>query len=222
MSLCVAWEPGLPGVPAGLPGPGAAQGCAGCKADGLACPSPAGPWAWERVPGPQGSAPGHWVELGCLSPLQPPCPHPSPLPGMHHPTGPSPQQLREGAGLRSAPESSARDWVSSSQDVSTGARWAGAGQGRASQSEGRRLERNARPCAGLLLVSVRPAARSTQLSPTFLGQRLEAQGRVTEAGSKPRVRLQGPEKPGQLGGADSRQDTGALPAWVGSWGLSLR
>lgn len=93
--------------------------------------------------------------------------------------------------------------MSFSQDVSTGARWADAEQGRASQSEGQSLEWNARPCAGLLLVSIRPVARSTQLSPTFPGQRLEAQGWVTEAGSEPRVRLQGPEKPSQLGGADS-------------------
>ena len=39
------------------------------------------------------------------------------------------------------------------------------------------------------------------LSPTFPRQRLQAQDRVTEAGSEPRVRLQGPENPGQLNGA---------------------
>lgn len=150
-----------------------------------------------------------------------PAPDPQPTAQDASSHEPSPEQPREGAGLRSAPESS--HWVSSWQDVSTGARWAGAEQGRASQSKSQRLERpNARPCARLLLASIRPAAGNAQLSPTFPGQSLEAQGWVPETGSEPRVRLQGPEKPGQLGGADSEQDTGAMPVWVRSWGLSLR
>lgn len=90
--------------------------------------------------------------------------------------------------------------------------------GKRPPDESQCLERpNARPCAGVLIVSIRPSAKRSLLSPSFPRQRLQAQDRVTEAGSEPRVKLQGPENPGRLNGSSGGQRRAAALArlWAG-------